>query len=148
MVDDKKRLKNFSVDFEKKSGFEGEARMRGFTITIDEPEAMGGTNKGPNPIEILLASLGGCLDFTGTIVAKEMGYELEDFQMELKGGLDPRGVAGNPDVIPGLQLVKVDIKKIEGIPEDKIPEFIAQIDKRCPVDDTLCRSLEVEIRRK
>ncbi len=146
MVRDKKRLKNFTVEVGKKSGFECEASMREFSITIDEPEAMGGTNKGPNPIEVLLAALGGCLDFTGTIVAKEMGFELEDFQLEIKGGLDPRGVGGNLDVMPGLQKVEVDIKNIKGIPEDKIPEFVEQIERRCPVDDTFGRSVEVEVR--
>ncbi len=146
MVRDKKRLKNFKVVVGKKSGFECEAKMRDFSITIDEPEAMGGTNKGPNPIEVLLASLGGCLDFTGTIVAKEMGFELEDFQLEINAGLDPRGVGGDIDVMPGLQKVEVEIKDIKGIPEDKIPEFVAQVQRRCPVDDTFGRSVDVEVK--
>src|SRR5690625_7259490 len=33
---------------------------RGFEFIADEPEALAGTNIGPNPIEYLLGSLGAC----------------------------------------------------------------------------------------
>ncbi|MBS3790696.1 MAG: OsmC family protein, partial [Candidatus Thermoplasmatota archaeon] len=139
-------LNTYKAQLRKKSGFESEATIRDFSITIDEPEKLGGTNKGPNPVEVLLASLGGCLDFTGTIIAEEMGYQLKDFELEIEGDLDPRGVTGKADVPMGFQEIRVHVQNIEGIPEEKIPEFIEKIQKRCPVDNTLEKGVEVEVK--
>ncbi len=141
------KLKKFRVQHEKKGGFESEAKIRDFSITIDEPEPLGGTNKGPNPIEVLLASLGGCLDFTGTIVAKEMGYDLEEFKTEIEGEMDPGGVQGKEGVVPGLQRINVSVTEIKGIPDNEKEKFIEEIKNRCPVEDTLERSLDIEVER-
>ncbi|MFW5904416.1 MAG: OsmC family protein [Candidatus Saliniplasma sp.] len=135
----------YKAVLEKQSGFESEVKMRDFTITIDEPESFGGTNKGPNPIEVLLASLVGCLDFTGTIVAQQMGYELEDFKLEVEGELDPRGVMGKADVPSGLQTVNVVVKEVKGIPKEKKSEFLETIQERCPVDNTLSDGVSVDV---
>ena len=48
-----------------------EVEIRAFTAVIDEPEKLGGTNAGPNPIDIALASLAGCMNVTGHLVAKK-----------------------------------------------------------------------------
>ncbi len=146
MAERRAKLNTYKSKHKKKEGFESEANIRDFSITIDEPKSLGGTNKGPNPVEVLLASLGGCLDFTGTIIAEEMGYRLEDFELEVEGDLDPRGVTGKADVPIGFQNIRVEVKKVEGIPEEKIPEFIEKIQKRCPVDNTLEEVVKVEVK--
>ncbi len=138
-------MNKYKAVLDKKSGFESKVKIRDFTITIDEPEKIGGANKGPNPIEILLASIVGCLDFTGTIVAQQMGFELKDFSLEIHGELDPRGVMGKADVPSGLQSIKVEVKKIEGIPEEKITEFMETVQHRCPVDNTLTDGVNVDV---
>jgi len=138
-------MNKYEAVLNKKNGFESEVKIRDFTITIDEPEKVGGTNKGPNPVEVLLASIVGCLDFTGTIVAKQMGYELEEFKLEVEGELDPRGVMGKADIPSGLQSIKVEVKKVEGIPEEKIKEFLETIQHRCPVDNTLTDGVNVDV---
>ena len=35
-------------------GFECEVQSRGFSMIIDEPETLGGTDKSPNPVEVVL----------------------------------------------------------------------------------------------
>ncbi|MEF8874545.1 MAG: OsmC family protein [Candidatus Thermoplasmatota archaeon] len=126
----KAKMTTFEAETEKKQGFECEVNIRNFSITIDEPE-----------------QLGGCPDFTGSIVAQQMGYELNEFEMHVSGDLDPRGVRGKADVFPGFQDIRVKIKSIEGVPKEKLPDFVEKIEKRCPVSDTLRRNLEVKIER-
>ncbi len=138
-------LNTYKAQLSKVEGFRSEAKIRDFSITIDEPEKLGGTNKGPNPIEVLLASLAGCLDFTGTIVADQMGYQLKDFQLEVEGDLDPRGALGKADVPIGFQEIRVYVKNIEGIPDEEKAEFIEQIQTRCPVDNTLEEGVEIKV---
>ncbi len=147
MGEKSKNMNTYEALLEKKGGFESEIQIRDFSITIDEPERLGGTNKGPNPVEVMLGSLGACLDFTGTIVAKQMGYALEDFQLEIEGDLDPRGVKGEADVSPGFQEIRVKVTKIEGVPEEEISKFLETIEKRCPVDSTLEKGVDVNVSR-
>ncbi len=147
MGENESNLNTYKAKLEKDEGFRSIAKIRDFTITIDEPEGLGGSNTGPNPVEVLLASLGGCLDFTGTIVADQMGYELEDFKLEVEGDLDPRGVLGKAEVPIGFQEIRVHVHNIEGVPEEKISEFIEEIQERCPVDNTLVEGVDIEVTR-
>ncbi|MBE6829194.1 MAG: OsmC family peroxiredoxin, partial [Ruminococcaceae bacterium] len=41
-------------------GLKVETNARGFKIVLDEPEDLGGTNTGMNPVEAILCSLGAC----------------------------------------------------------------------------------------
>jgi len=141
------KMATFEAEVERKEGVECEAKMRDFSITMDEPKNLGGTNKGPNPVEVILSSLGGCLNIVGAVVAKEMELELGNFSLKVEGDLDPRGFMGTADVPAGLQEIRVKIDEIEGIPEDKMNEFLKKIQKRCPIEDTLKRKLKVKIEK-
>ncbi|MFW6064910.1 MAG: OsmC family protein [Candidatus Natronoplasma sp.] len=141
------KMATFETEVDKKEGMECEVKMRDFSLTIDEPKNLGGTNKGPNPVEVLLGSLGGCLSITGEVVAKEMDLDLENFNLKIEGDLDPRGFQGTADVPAGFQDIRVKIDEIEGVPEKKMDEFVEKIQKRCPIEDTLKRKLEVQIER-
>ncbi len=145
MGEKRSKLNTYKTHLKKDEGLRSEATIRDFSITIDEPEKLGGTNKGPNPMEILLASLAGCLDFTGTIIAEEMGYELQEFELEVQGDLDPRGAMGKADVPMGFQEIRVDVKDVKGIPKEEIPEFIEKIQNRCHVDNTLEDGVEIKV---
>ena len=140
-------MATFEVEVERNEGMASEAKMGDFSQIIDEPKHLGGTDKGPNPLVLLLSSLGGCLNIAGNVVAKEMGLELEDFIIKIEGNLDPRGFQGKADVPSGFQEIRVKIDEIEGVPEEKMDEFIEEIKNRCPVEDTLERSLEIEVER-
>jgi len=143
----KNKLATFGVEVDKIEDMECEAKMRDFTLTMDEPENLGGTNKGPNPVEVLLSSLGGCLSIVGHVVADEMDLNLTNFKLKIEGDLDPRGFMGTADVPPGFQDIRVNVELIEGVPEDKIDEFIKRIQVRCPIEDTLKRKIEVKIEK-
>lgn len=45
-------------------GMQVKAQSSEFTVTIDEPEQLGGTNTGMNPVELILAALGACQAIT------------------------------------------------------------------------------------
>ncbi len=143
----KEYMNTYTAALSKIGKFESEVSIRDLTLTIDEPERLGGTNKGPNPVEVLLASLAGCLDFTGTIVAKEMGYELENLEIEVEGDMDPRGVMGKADVPIGFQEIRVKFNDIDGIPKEDISDFLKEVENRCPVDNTLEEGVRIKIER-
>ena len=46
------------------NGLEVETQIRRFKITMDEKEDLGGTDKGPNPMELVLSAYGACQEIT------------------------------------------------------------------------------------
>lgn len=121
-----------------KEGLIAESESRGFKIIMDEPESLGGTNKGMNPVEGLLVSLGSCLVIVGSAFAKAQGIDLQDLWVETEGDLDPDGfMLGKEGVRPGFEAVRFTIHIKSNSPEDKLREFKEFMESRCPVSDTL-----------
>lgn len=109
----------------------------GHSITIDEPESMGGTNKGPDPLGNMLASLAGCENVIANMVAKEMDFDLKSITFDIYGELDPRGLMGTADVRPYFQKVNINAKVSTDETDERIQELKEKTDARCPVYTTL-----------
>lgn len=56
---------------------------RDHQFIADEPESLGGENLGPNPYELLLASIGACTSMTIRMYAKHKGLSLEHIEVHL-----------------------------------------------------------------
>lgn len=68
-----------------------EVEARGHRLIIDEPEALGGTDQGMNPVELLLSALGACQAIVARTYAKKFGIDLKSFRVDLEGELDIDG---------------------------------------------------------
>lgn len=133
----------FSALAKKKEGLAVETDVRGFKIMMDEPEDMGGTNRGLNPVEALLCSLGACQTIVASAFAGEIGVDLQDFWVELEGDLDTDGFMGLSDVRPGFLDIRFKMHIKSDSPPEKIDEFIEFIEKRCPVGDSLGQGVKL-----
>jgi uncharacterized OsmC-like protein len=112
--------------------------VRGFKVTMDEPESLGGTDKGMNPVEGLLISLGSCLVIVVSAFANAHKINVQDVWVETEGDLDPDGfLLGKEGVRPGYQAVRLTLHIKSDSPEDKLQEFVKFVYSRCPVGDTL-----------
>lgn len=127
----------FSAVAKKLEGLAVETEVRGFKTVMDEPEDMGGTNRGLNPVEASLCSLGACQTIVASAFAGEAGIDLQDFRVEIEGDLDTDGFMGLSDVRPGLLDVRFKMYIKSDSPQEKIDAFIELIEKRCPVGDSL-----------
>src|SRR5690625_6126733 len=72
-------------------------QLRDFTLTIDEPVALGGSDQGPNPVEFVLAAVMGCMNVVVHLVAKERGVRIRSLEATARGSLDPARFMGRPD---------------------------------------------------
>jgi uncharacterized OsmC-like protein len=100
-------------------GFGKENIKKDFTIQIDEPTELGGTNQFANPQEYLLAALNGCI-MVGYVVGCSMeGIELEELRIETEGDIDLRGFLGlDKNVKPGYSEIKYKVHiKGNGTPQ-------------------------------
>ena len=121
-------------------------KARGFEMTIDEPEDLGGTNDGANPVEYILAALSGCLNVVGHLVAKEMGFEINDFELEIEGDLDPGKFSGKSETgRAGYKEIRVNIDVDTDADRSTLEKWLETIEERCPVSDNLANETPVKI---
>jgi len=114
---------------------------------MDLPKQVGGDDVGPTPVELLLASLAGCIGAVARRHEKRLGAPLEGLEIEVEGYYDPRGFEGE-DVKPGIQKVKVIVTLRTPVDDEKLREFMRFVEDHCPVEDTIKNITEVEIELK
>jgi uncharacterized OsmC-like protein len=125
-------------------GLQVDNTVNGFTLRMDEPENLGGTNTGMNPVEALLAALGSCQVIVAGAFAKSQGIDLQDFWVELEGDLDPDGfLKGAPGVRMGFQEVRFTPHiKTTSSPEE-VSKFMEFVKSRCPVGDVMLNGTKI-----
>jgi uncharacterized OsmC-like protein len=97
-------------------GFEigGEQVKRRFSIYIDEPCELGGSNCFANPQEHLLAALNACMTVGYVAQCAVRGITLESLEIETDGEIDLRGFLGiDSAVSPGYETLTY-IVRIKG----------------------------------
>ena len=70
-------IATFSADSRQVEGLRSETKIRQFSLTVDEPPNLGGTDTGPNPVELVLAALATCQEITYRAYATALGIPLE-----------------------------------------------------------------------
>lgn len=127
-------------------GLQVESDARGFKFIMDEPEELGGTNTGMNPVEAILCALGSCQTIVAYAFAGANGIELEGFSVELEGDLDPDGFMGiDENVRNGFQEIRYSMHFKSNASQEKLEEYAKFIESRCPVGDCLKNGLPLKL---
>lgn len=81
-------------------GLRAEVDAGGFTVVADEPDTVpGGTGSGPQPTELLLASIASCFTVAMAYSAAKRDVHLDDLRVDVTGTYDgPRFSAFRIDV--------------------------------------------------
>ena len=124
-------------------GLQVETDSRGFKILMDEPEDLGGTNAGMNPVEAVLCALGACQTIVASAFAPAHDFTFEEFHVELEGDLDPDGFLGLADVRKGFQEIRFVMHFKTNEPKEKVEAFSKFIEKTCPVGDCLSNGVKL-----
>jgi|GEM_PF-485991 len=64
---------------------------RNFAIPVDEPVALGGTDRGASPTELVLTALSACIAISIAYSAAEDGVEVNLIEIDVEGNLDLAG---------------------------------------------------------
>ena len=126
-------------------GFRSQAQIRNFTVAMDEPTPLGGSDTAPNMVEMVLGAYGCCLTTGYAMNAALRGIALEDIQIEIEGDLDLNGFFGHQDpeqCWPGYTNVrtKVTLKAPTATPE-QLQALHETVIKTSPVGSILARPL-------
>lgn len=128
-------------------GFRTEAKIRDFTLTVDEPEALGGTDTGPNPVELVLAALGTCQEITYRLYADALEIPLDGVSVTVEGDLDLRGIfAAKDGVRPGFGAIRAVVTLDSPAGEADLQRLKDTVDSHCPVLDMLQNPVPVSTR--
>ncbi|MGK7379735.1 OsmC family protein [Planococcus sp. 1R117A] len=100
---------------------------------VDEPEYLGGTNEGPNPIEYVLGGLTGCTSVMIGLIAKEKNFSFQGVEFKNNGTIDARGMMGVEGVSPHFQSVGFEAIFSTDESDDRLEELKEEVEKRCPV---------------
>src|SRR4051794_5698941 len=71
-------------------GYRATVNIRDFSLTADEPPAIGGTDAGPTPVELVLAGLGSCQEIVYATYARILGIPLNGVSVAAEGRVDLR----------------------------------------------------------
>jgi uncharacterized OsmC-like protein len=92
-------------------GIGGEEVKRRFTIDIDEPCELGGSNRFANPQEYLIAALNACMTVGYVAQCAVHGITLESLVIETEGEIDLRGFLGiDPKVAKGYESLRYRVR--------------------------------------
>jgi uncharacterized OsmC-like protein len=117
-----------------------------YTIEADHPEVFASEDKGPTPVELVLAGLASCLTAGVAAVAQNRDIQLRSVSATLEAGMDIRGILGaDSDVRNGFDGVKVTYKIDADASRDDIESLVAQSQKRSAVYDILTNPTNVSV---
>lgn len=131
-------ISNFSIKGSSINSTLYRGDSRNFNFLIDEPEAFGGQDLAPNPVEYLLAGYAGCLNVVINLVAKELDIKIEGLNININGDIDASKLLGlSQDGRAGFKSLNVDLDIKTNVSEEKVKYLLGQVKQRCPINDNL-----------
>jgi putative redox protein len=116
-----------------------EARMRDYTLVCDEPSSLGGTDKGPNPLEFFISAVGFCENVTLARWAALRGLKFDSLETSVRGHWDRRGQGEWEGIEPTFKDFVVETRIASSEPLDKIREVVRTTHMRCPMHASISR---------
>ncbi|MFT5181224.1 MAG: putative redox protein [Alphaproteobacteria bacterium] len=141
-----KALATFVAESRQVQGLQSETKIRNFTLTIDEPESLGGSDTGPNPVELILGALASCQEITYRAFAEALEIPLDGVSVRIEGDLDLRGFfAVDDDVRAGFQDIRGIVELDSPASEEELARLKKIVDAHCPVLDMLRQPVPVSL---
>lgn len=131
-------IKAVHLEAKQIDGFKIETKTRKHTMIVDQPEAGGGTDSGPTPLEYQFAALASCVITIGHIIAKQRRLPVRSIAVNVDGTLNADVLMGkNCDERAGFSAFNMCVTVDADMTQAEKEQFVADIDKRCPISDNV-----------
>jgi putative redox protein len=124
-------------------GFRTEFEARTHGVVVDEPIALGGTDRGPTPYELLLGALASCMAMTLRMYADRKGWPMEGVEVRLRTARSHKVDCANCETeAVGVSTIERTVEFTGALNREQHARLL-EIADRCPVKQTLERGVRV-----
>jgi putative redox protein len=124
-------------------GFTQQVAAGSHRLIADEPTSAGGTDAGPNPYDLLLASLGACTSMTVAMYARRKNWPLESVTVRLRHTKIHAADCEECETRAGL-IDRIERKlKLAGVLTEEQKLKLLEIAGKCPVHRTLTSEINI-----
>jgi uncharacterized OsmC-like protein len=127
-------------------GFAQEISVGRHRLTSDEPVAVGGTDSGPSPYDLLLAALGSCTSMTVALYARRKQWPLESVTVRLRHAKVHAADCAECETKDGmLDRIELDLELAGQLTTEQRTKLL-EIANKCPVHRTLTSEITIRTR--
>jgi putative redox protein len=116
-------------------GYQVDVSSGDFVTRVDEPERVGGTDTGPQPTDLLLASIASCFVLSLAYAAGKRGIELGSVGVDVTGTYEG----------PRFSRIAIDVSM--SVADDVAEALIESAERVCYVTNTIKRPPDITVRR-
>ncbi len=113
-------------------------------IAADEPQWLGGSNNGPNSVQLLLGALGVCVNNAFIAVASLSGVPVKSLETKVSGAIDLQVFLGLREGNAGFDQITVDFVVDSSGTDEQIQNIMSQAMKISPVENTVERTTKID----
>ena len=126
--------------------YQNRVSVDGHVFLVDEPLDAGGMDTGPDPYDLLAASLGACKSMTMRMYAQRKGWPLQRAEVRVvHGKIHAKDCEDCQSADGQIDEFQVEIK-LTGKLDDEQRARLLEISERCPVHRTLQGEVKIRTR--
>jgi putative redox protein len=114
-----------------RSGYHCSVRAGAFTIEVDEPVRVGGTDLGPQPTDLFLAAVASCFLMALSHAARKREIKLSGLSVDVTGSYD------------GQRFSAIHVRARVGVPVAELDQLVRAAERVCYVTNTLRAGVEL-----
>ncbi len=124
-------------------GFQVQNNTGHHTIILDESKMSGGTDLGPSPIQMFLASLASGLAITAEFIARKKEIKIYELKIYVEGEcLLP--TESLPNETSGFKEITYEIQLSSNLSSKERSQFIKEVVRKCPITNTLAAPIKLK----